>query len=338
MAAEPTLAPPPPVAPVSAGEPRPLWSVMIPTFNCAAYLRETLASVLAQDPGPAVMQIEVVDDCSTKDDPAAVVREIGGGRVAFYRQPANGGAVANFNACIARSRGHLVHILHGDDVVLPGFYAAIDRLTETQSGCDFYATRALITDEHGVAYTVSHDFPGDGRLALSDDYFYTNHFVTPTIVMRRTFYERHGGFEPRFPHVADWEMWLRALQHGGGAVSRQILAAYRLHRNNDTSRLVRKAGNLADYHQLFLHELPQRPSLDERRMRRQLGLLAFEQAGRFLTPVDREAFAANRRVFWAMMGRRAGFLHVLGQRLGRQFTAAAARQVPATLPRNFPAD
>jgi glycosyltransferase involved in cell wall biosynthesis len=41
---------------------RPLWSVMIPTYNCADYLRETLASVLAQDPGPEEMQIEVVDD------------------------------------------------------------------------------------------------------------------------------------------------------------------------------------------------------------------------------------------------------------------------------------
>ena len=37
---------------------------MIPTFNCAGHLGEALRSVLAQAPGPDVMQIEVVDDAS----------------------------------------------------------------------------------------------------------------------------------------------------------------------------------------------------------------------------------------------------------------------------------
>ena len=105
-----------------AGVHRPLWSVMIPTYNCAALLRETLKSVLAQDPGREQMQIEVIDDASTKDDPEAVVRELGQGRVAFHRHSKNIGATANFNTCLSRSRGTLVQILHGDDLVLPGFY------------------------------------------------------------------------------------------------------------------------------------------------------------------------------------------------------------------------
>ena len=66
------------IFPVPEGIPRPLLSVMIPTYNCANYLRETLTSVLTQDPGVELMQIEVVDDHSTKDDPEAVVRELAG--------------------------------------------------------------------------------------------------------------------------------------------------------------------------------------------------------------------------------------------------------------------
>lgn len=74
----------PEIAPVPATASRPLWSVMIPAYNCGQYLIETLRSVLDQDPGPEVMQIEVVDDCSTQDDSEAVVRSLGKGRVSFF--------------------------------------------------------------------------------------------------------------------------------------------------------------------------------------------------------------------------------------------------------------
>src|SRR5688572_21703403 len=115
-----------PVRPMAGGVPRPRWSVMIPTYRCAHLLRATLESVLAQDPGPQAMQIEVVDDASD-DDPEAVVKAVAGDRVAFLRHPRNLGHVANFHACLVRSRGEIVHLLHGDDLVRPGFYTALGR-------------------------------------------------------------------------------------------------------------------------------------------------------------------------------------------------------------------
>ena len=125
---------PPRIERVAEGTPRPLWSVMIPTYNCARILATDARKRLSQDPGADNMQIEVVDDCSTKDDPEAVVREVSGGRVGFYAKPKNGGATANFNTCIEHSRGHLIHILHGDDYVLPGFYDRIATLAEDNPG------------------------------------------------------------------------------------------------------------------------------------------------------------------------------------------------------------
>src|SRR5438128_1183269 len=101
---------------------------MVPTYNCAELARLTVESVLAQDPGAERMHIEVIDDCSTKDDPEAVVAEVGRGRVAFYRQPKNAGISTNFTTCLQRSRGEWVHVLHGDDLVRPGFYETIERV------------------------------------------------------------------------------------------------------------------------------------------------------------------------------------------------------------------
>ena len=122
---------------------------MIPTYNCAGYLEATLHSVLAQAPGPEAMQIEVVDDHSTADDPEEVVMRLGGGRVDFYRQPENMGVVGNLNTCLQRSRGEVVHLLHGDDIVLEGFYRTLgDRLRQHPEAGAAYC-RHLYVDARG---------------------------------------------------------------------------------------------------------------------------------------------------------------------------------------------
>ena len=93
--------------------------VMIPIYNCREdYLRETLGSVLRQDPGVTDMQIEVLDNYSTIGDPEAVIREMGSGRIVVHRQTHNVGIAGN---CIERARGHWVHILHSDDTARPDF-------------------------------------------------------------------------------------------------------------------------------------------------------------------------------------------------------------------------
>ena len=69
-------------------------------YNGLVYLEQTLNSILAQDMGPEIMQIEVVDDVSTEGDVAAIVERVGKGRVGYYRQPVNVGNVRNFETCI----------------------------------------------------------------------------------------------------------------------------------------------------------------------------------------------------------------------------------------------
>ena len=109
---------------------RPTWSVMIPTHNCASYLCKTLTGVLNQDMGVEKMQIEVIDDHSTKDNPEEIVRNVAGNRVAFYRQPQNKGHNGNFETCLNRAHGKYVHLLHGDDIVIPDYYKRVQKIFE----------------------------------------------------------------------------------------------------------------------------------------------------------------------------------------------------------------
>jgi glycosyltransferase involved in cell wall biosynthesis len=229
---------------------RPTWSVMIPTYNCAAMLRETLDSVLSQDPGPDRMQIEVVDDASTRDDPEAVVRELGRGRVAFHRHPENVGATSNFNACLSRSRGHLVHILHGDDLVLPGFYGRMQDLFGRHPGAGSAVCRHMNIEEDGLwagPVPPRQRIPGiypDALATLASQ----NWTQFAAVVLNRSVVECVGGFHPSLIHAADWDLWKRAALHQPVAYEPSVLACYRVFAGNDTSKLARTGANSADIH------------------------------------------------------------------------------------------
>lgn len=227
---------------------RPVWSVMIPTYNCAAYLTHTLRSVLEQAPSADEMQIEVIDDASASDDPAAVVRQIGGGRVAFFRQPKNVGPQANFTTCVQRARGHWVHILHGDDMVRPGFYASLYKGAQCEPAIHAAFCRVINIDEDNEWIDLS-DRERDTAGVIPDliqRLAIWNHIMFPSIVVRRTAYEALGGFHPLLFHSADWDMWKRLATRYRVWYEPHPLAMYRIHRLSDTSRLMQTGANIAD--------------------------------------------------------------------------------------------
>lgn len=238
---------PPPIPPVTIQMDRPLWSVMIPAYNCHAYLKETLESVLKQDPGPGIMQIEVIDDASTDADISALVAEIGKGRVGYFRQPVNRGSLRNFETCIKRAHGHWVHILHGDDLVMEGFYEEIEHLFNR-------------FPEAGAAYTGFAHINEKGRFLSPNDPVLAEPGIianwlsiiaryqkiqTPAIVVKRSVYERLGSFFA-VHYGEDWEMWVRIAAHYPVAHSPKSLAKYRVHTANISSRYFLTGQNIRD--------------------------------------------------------------------------------------------
>lgn len=238
---------PPPIQPIDIKENRPRWSVMIPTYNCTSFLVHAIESVLAQDPGEHLMQIEVIDDCSTDADIAAVVAEVGKGRVQLFQQPVNRGSLRNFETCINRAKGEWVHLLHGDDMVKPGFYAEIEELFTLypEAGAAFTAV-SYINNTGGE--WMYHKRVSDKK-GLVDDFLYkiaeTQWLQPPAIVVKRTVYEKIGSFFA-VHYGEDWEMWTRIAAHYPVAYSPNYLAQYRNHHNNISSRYLLSGQNIKD--------------------------------------------------------------------------------------------
>jgi glycosyltransferase involved in cell wall biosynthesis len=241
--------PPPQFASLAAPAPEPFWSVMIPTYNRATYLERTLASVLAQDPGPQKMQIEVVDDASTSDDPGPLVRRAGGGRVAFFRQPHRLGTSANYNSCVERSVGQWVHILNSDDLVLPGFYERLRGTLEGRNDVGAAFCRHAYVDVNEKQLGTS-DFESLTAGIIPD--FIDRIGVAQTIcspsvmVVRRSVYGDLGGFRKDLPCAGDWEMWIRIAAHYPVWYEPEILAAWREHSRQSSVAFAKLGQDIAD--------------------------------------------------------------------------------------------
>ncbi|HEX3935602.1 MAG TPA: glycosyltransferase [Puia sp.] len=220
---------------------------MVPVYNCGSYLPQALGSILMQDPGPELMQIEVIDDCSTDIDVEEMVRSIGKGRIVYHRQRENVGSLRNFETCLNRSKGQWVHLLHGDDCVLPGFYAEIEAL--------FFAY-----PESGAAFTGYYQVKADGELlypgpTLSEKPGYVKNWMNivgqsqpiqpPAIVVKRTVYEALGSFFG-MQYGEDWEMWVRISASFPVVHSPRRLANYRVHATSISSRCFMSGENIKD--------------------------------------------------------------------------------------------
>lgn len=235
----------PTIATVGPGA-RPRWSVVIPVHDCADLLARALPDVVAQLGGRDDAEIIVVDDASS-DDPRSVVERLGGGAVRYVRQPVNLGAVATFNECISLARGELVHLLHGDDETLPGFYAAMEKaLADSRAVAAVCRVQDIDADGGHLYNTRSYrDGTGTWTGAL-DTIAVSNRVRTPGIVVRRSAYEQVGGYRTDLPHAADWEMWTRLAAHGPVLFVDEVLARYRRHDASHTSTLVRTGANVRE--------------------------------------------------------------------------------------------
>jgi glycosyltransferase involved in cell wall biosynthesis len=203
-------------------------------YNPQSYFQRTLESVLAQDPGPDVMQITVVDDASSVVSVEPFVRAVAGNRIGYIRQPRNTGLARNWNTCVAHSAGTYVHILHQDDLVEPGFYTALAVGFATDSSVGMAFCRHKCIDENDQQLWVS----GIERPTIQ----------CPSVVVRRDVYAAVGGFRHDLRYLLDWEMWIRIAARYSVWYEPRILATYRRHPASETDLLL-KLGLIDDDYQ-----------------------------------------------------------------------------------------
>lgn len=201
---------------------RPEVSVIVPTNVDGAYLREAVASVVAQTYEDWEVVV-VVNGCSGDFTDVPLMDA----RVRVVRDAIAGECRAR-NVGAAQSSGRLLAFLDHDDAFLPDHLAlqvgALD--ADVDAGLCFGKFRSM--DEAGRLYGPEH-----GRAAQYVDLLRARFSVLmSTVTVRRSVFGSVGGFDPLLITGGDLDFILRVAQVSGLAFVPRVITHYRRHGGN----------------------------------------------------------------------------------------------------------
>jgi len=183
----------------------PLIAVIIPTHNRAALLERAVQSVLDQTLRD--FELVVVDDGSTDGTAELSILKNADPRLRYVKLPENRGVSVARNAGVKATSAPWLAFLDSDDEWLPEKLKKQVRWTEHRPDIHIVQTREIwIRRDKRVNPPRTHEkFEGDLFAASLE-----RCMITPSSAMlRRTLFEKMGGFNESFQACEDYDLWLR---------------------------------------------------------------------------------------------------------------------------------
>jgi glycosyltransferase involved in cell wall biosynthesis len=198
----------------------PLVTVITPSYNQAAYLEQTMRSVLLQDG----VEIEycVVDGAST-DGSVELIRRYSD-RLAWWVSERDQGQAEAINKGFQRARGEIVAWLNSDDLYFPSaVQKAVSVLQDSPS----------LGMVYGDAITIDTMGRPLNKLSFREwglsDLMAFRMICQPAVFMRRAVLEQAGYLDPNYHFMLDHHLWIRMASLAPIRHIPHILAAARQH-------------------------------------------------------------------------------------------------------------
>lgn len=208
-------------------------SIITPSFNQAAYLEQTLQSVLGQR--DLVHEFFVLDGGSD-DGSVEIIEKYADGIDWWVSEPDKGQCDA-IHRGFAKATGDVLYWINSDDVLLPGALRAVHDAFGRDAGLEVLTGYGVAIDGEDRIIQMKrrvHDSPWWGMLGYLRVH-------QPCTFFRRSLYESVGGLDLDLHCTLDTDLWYRMFRARSrwGGVDR-FLAAYRLHAEAKGSTLQRQ--------------------------------------------------------------------------------------------------
>ena len=211
----------------------PKVSVVIPAYNVAPYIGETLRSVFAQT--FTDYEVIVVNDGSPDTEQFELELQPFIDRLRYVKQE-NLGASAARNEGLRSAQGEFIAFLDADDLWLPSYLEEQIKFI-SEHGCDLVCADSKILGDPARVYKTFMDAlmesaPAIGRVTFLGLVSAEQCLITSGIVVRRQLVFDVGLFDEALRNAQDFDLWLRLAKHGARLMyRRQALLCYR-HRSD----------------------------------------------------------------------------------------------------------
>lgn len=225
------------------------FSVITCTWNSAAYLPESIASVLAQN-YPHIEYIFV--DGGSTDGTLEQIRALD--RPYRLIENVRGGVSRAMNAGMRVATGDVIAHLHSDDYYLePDVLATVARHMEA-SGKNwlFGRTKALV---HGELRFENYVSPRYSYAKLLKGNFIPH----PATFVRRDLMLRAGGFDTNLKYAMDYDLWLRIGRNNEPVQLDTPLTAFREHEGSLSTATTTRLAAMAEDHRVRLAHASRNP-------------------------------------------------------------------------------
>ena len=208
----------------------PRVSVIVPAFNIAPFVKETLDSVFAQTYNN--FEVILVNDGSpdTKELETALAPFFD--RI-IYAEQENLGASRARNTAICLSKGEYLAFLDGDDIWLPDFILSQIEFLEKNKLDMAYCDAELFGEPlfDGKKYTRTS--PSRGKVSTESLISAECNVITSGTILRKDWVKRLNMFDTELPRMQDFDLWYR-LAKNGAEIGYQtgVLVRYRVRANS----------------------------------------------------------------------------------------------------------
>lgn len=200
-------------------------TVVIPTYNKAEYIEQTIESVLRQT--YTDWEIVIVDDCSS-DNTEQVVQKYLSEKIRYFKHSTNWGPGATFNDGIEKANTEYVTLIASDDVLLSNHLELVMNEFQNDKSVETAFTRLKVIDENGKYLNRNIAPPFTDKYKLLNHLFYVgNEIPSPGIAFNKKLFEKIPPFNPALIMMHDYDLNVRALMYGKTSIVSEATVLYR---------------------------------------------------------------------------------------------------------------